>query len=140
MTDQPEPIDEDVMVAGRDMLEMDEAFIYSTWRNGYFYGHTDREKLPPADQFFREQTAKIKDLLQTAKIRVACLKGAPEVIIGYAVLTGDLNLEWVFVKHQFRGRGVAKFICVGAKTWGPPITKPAQSIFKKKNLTIREFT
>lgn len=128
---------EDVMVSGREMLPEDLAFVYSTWRNGIYYGSLNRDKFPPADQFFREQTERIKNILAHAHVRMACIKDAPDVILGYAVFTGDLHLEWIFIKPQFRAKGIANFITVKTKTVSPPVTKSAAAIVEKKNLTVK---
>jgi hypothetical protein len=131
----------DAIISGRQKWIEDEPFIYSTWRNGLFYGSLNKENFPPAEQFFREYTARIKQILALPKdfldIRVACIQDAPEVIIGYAVFTGDLHLEWVYVKDQFRGKGVARFLTVRTKTVSPELTKSGAAIVKKKNLTVK---
>lgn len=130
---------EDVMVAGRDYMPgVDDAFIYSTWRNGLYYGHLSKSDLPPAEEFFAAQTRKIKDFLNYASIRMACIKDAPDVILGYAVFTGDLHLEWIFVKQQFRGKGIGNFLTVKMKSVSPELTKTGAAIVKKKNLVIKE--
>jgi hypothetical protein len=131
---------EDVMVTGREFMpSTDEAFIYSTWRNGFFYGALNKEELPPAEEFFKEKTAEIKRILEgpSTKVRIACIKDAPEVILGYAVFTGDLHLEWIFVKQQFRGKKIAKFLTVNLKSVTANLTKSGAAITKKKNLSIK---
>lgn len=126
---------EDVMVSGRMFIaETDEAFVYATWRNGAYYG-VKRDQ--PATDFFRDQTAKIREILKVAQVRIACIKDAPEVILGYAVVTGGNHLEWIFVKQQFRGKGIAKYITPGVETVTSDLTRIGASIVKKKNLTIK---
>lgn len=128
---------DDVMVMGRDMIPDDVAFIYSTWRNGLYYGLLNREDLPPANEFFSLQTEKIRNMLPFCKVRIACIKDAPEVILGYAVFTGDLHLEWIFVKLQFRAKGIGNFLTVKTKTVSSELTKSGAAIVKKKNLIIK---
>lgn len=130
---------QDVMVSGRDYNQTtDEAFIYATWRNGLFYGALNKDELPPAEDFFRIQTAKIKDILSRAtSIRIACIKDAPEVILGYSVFTGDFHLEWIFVKLQFRGKKIGKFLTPQMKSVTPELTKIGAAIIKKKGLIIK---
>ena len=128
---------DDVMVMGRDLAPEDLPFIYATWRNGLFHGLINKEDLPPAEEFFRLQTAKIKNILEFANVRIACIKDAPEVILGYAIFTGDGHLEWIFVKEQFRGKKIGTFLTPRLKTVSPEMTKAGAAIVNKKNLTIK---
>lgn len=126
------------MVTARDFSRTnDEAFVFATWRKGYYYG-ARKEDIPPSE-FFPQMTAKIKETLSRSdcQIRVACLKGAPEVILGYAVITGDMHLEWAFVKLDFRAKGIARFITTGIKTVSPNLTKIGTAIVRKKRLVIK---
>lgn len=126
---------QDVMIAGRDYNpETDEAFLFSTWRNGAYYGG---DRALPAQEFFSEQTGRIRDILKTAQIRVACIKDAPEIVLGYAVFTGDFHLEWIYVKLQFRGKGIGRFLTPQLRTVTPNLTKIGAAIVRKKNLTIK---
>lgn len=130
---------EDVMVAGREGTPEDEAFIYATWRNGSYYGPN---RMKPAAEFFRAKTEEIREILSRAKqvhqgIRIACIKDAPEVILGYAIFTGDGHLEWIFVKEQFRGKKIGTFLTPRLKTVSPEMTKAGAAIVNKKNLTIK---
>lgn len=137
MTDSIGTMD-DVMVTGRSYNPgSDDAFIFSTWRNGLFYGSDLKETALPSE-FFSEQTAKIKHILTYANVRMACINDAPDVILGYAVFTGDLHLEWIFVKQQFRGKGIAKYLTPKINTVSPELTRVGSAIVKKKKLTIKE--
>lgn len=132
--------EQDVIIFGREFnREKDEAFVFSTWRNGLWYGHVNKAELPPAADFFRLQTEKIKRILDApgTHVRIACIKDAPEVILGYAVFVPDLHLEWIFVKFQFRAKGIGNFLTVRMKSVSLPQTKPAAAIVKKKGLIIK---
>lgn len=131
-------MEEPAIIVGRSFdPEKDAAFIYSTWRKGLYYGNADKEKLPPAFNFMRYQTEKIKQMLPHAEVRVACLSDAPDVILGYAVFTGDCHLEWVFVKSEFRNKKIASFLTVNMKTVSPDVTKIGLELINKKSLQIK---
>lgn len=130
---------EEAVVIGRDYdPETDQAFIFSTWRKGLYYGSTHRDTLPNAFNFMRYQTEKIKKMLPHAQVRVACLKDDPSLILGYAVFTGDQHLEWVFVKSNFRSKKIGTFLTVNVKTVSKDMTKAGLEIAQKKNLVIKE--
>lgn len=127
----------DVIVSGRPFNPAnDEAFIYSTWRNGLFYGSLKKDEYN-ADEFFPAQTAKIKQILSNSIVRIACIKDAPDVILGYAVFTGDYHLEWIFVKLQFRGKRIATFLTPRMNTVSEDLTKIGAAIVKKKELILK---
>lgn len=127
----------DVIVMGRSFnAANDEAFIYSTWRNGLFYGSLKKDEFR-ADDFFPQQTAKIKDILSRAQVRIACIKDAPDVILGYSIFTGDYHLEWIFVKLQFRGKGIGRFLTPQMKSVSEDLTKIGAAIVKKKGLILK---
>ena len=112
----------------------DEALIYSTWRNGMFYGNKINKK-KKADQFFSEFTNKIKIILSNSDVRIACMQDTPQVIVGYCVYTGD-HLHWVYVKPDpFRKKGIATLLVPKhIKTVPWELTKIGEEIARKKNL------
>lgn len=101
----------------RKMKPEDEAFIYSTWLRGLYYGNSYYRKIDK-DHYMAHQSQIIAHSLEMEDVRVAVLKDDPDVILGYAVI-GTLPprngkiLRWVFVKQTFRRFGIAKKLIDG---------------------------
>lgn len=89
--------------------ETDEACVYSTWRNASYYGMPARNSKTNGKEFFRKQTALIRDILKNAYVRVACLKDDPMTIIGYSVTT-DKHLDFIYVKVEYRNKGIGRLL------------------------------
>lgn len=133
--DEPNSIDE-VKVILRLLREDDLACIYSTWRNSAYFGMEKKER--NADRFFKKQTAIISQTLSDALVRIACLEEDPNMIIGYAVSTGD-HLDWIYVKVEYRNKGIGTMLFPkNIKTVTPRQTKIGSVITKKKKLNIKE--
>lgn len=119
----------------------DSPFIYSSWRNSLFYGSGRKnEANETARFFFRQQTKKIRRILENpeTRVRVACTEDRPNVIVGYSVST-RAHLEWIYVKVDFRGEGIASLLFPKAiETVTPDFTRIGIEIFKKKNLKFKE--
>ena len=128
---------DEVSIVIRDFRPIeDQAFIYASWRNAAYYGALER--LDDAQAFFKAQNVLIRDILKTATVRIAALQDAPEVILGYSVSTGT-NLEFIYVKIEFRMRGISKILCPkGIETVSSPLTKIGTVIAKKKKLKTKE--
>lgn len=124
-------------------LDTDAPFIYASWRNSLW----NDERRPPNEgkEFFSKATHAIRDLLNNheTKTTIAVLKDDTDFILGFSVIT-DRNLDWVYVKKDYRMRGVAKLLC-GANqqipafdTIASPQTKIGKALAKMKNLKIKE--
>lgn len=116
--------------------DADQAFIYSSWRNQAYYSAYE----PPLDApkaFFKELTDKIKDILDTAHIIVACLEISPQTIVGYSVSTGP-HLNWVYVKEAYRKAGIGTLLVPkNIETFTNHLTKIGRVIAEKKNLKLQ---
>lgn len=111
--------------------EDDQAFIYTTWRNGVYYSqkHLRQED---AKEVFKTLTAQIKETLKSANVRIACLEDTPSAIIGYCIFT-DKHLDWVYVKEGFRNNGIATLLVPkDIESVTPTLTKVGQAILEKK--------
>ncbi len=106
-------------------------FIFSTWLKGLRWGN-EYHKLVDQDAYFKGQHRVIEKILQDPKteIKVACLIDAPEVIVAYAVYTGD-TLHWVKSKSDWKNIGLAKDLVPKSITTVSNVTKVALSILKK---------
>jgi len=65
-------------------------------------------------------------------VKVACMKDAPDVILGYSVYSGT-RLDWVYVKDRWRGLGVAKDLVPTNITTVSHVTDTGRSILKKNS-------
>lgn len=117
----------------------DQAFVYATWRNSVFYSKPTADRTRPkrqgykeANEEFKRLTHEIKQILDNATVIVACLEESPDVIVGYVVFTRS-NLDWVYVKEDYRKQGVASLLIPKhIITVSPPQTKIGLSILRKR--------
>ena len=129
---------EEIKVITRDFNPADdEACIYSTWRNGAFFSSAVKETESPA-KFFRKMSYKIKEILESAQVRIACLEDSPETIVGYSVSRGT-HLDWIYVKPDYRMQRIATILIPKTiETYTSDLTKIGSKIVEKKNLTLKE--
>ena len=119
--------------------KMDEACIYSTWRNSSYYSGDWGENGRPYDKYyFKAQTITIKEILKNAKVRIACMSDDPMTIIGYSVYT-DKHLDFVYVKDDYRNKGIGRMLVpLNIQTVNAQLTKIGKAIVEKKKLKIKE--
>lgn len=114
MSEATEPALSPESVLIRDMTPDDEAFIYSTWLRGLYYGNEWFNLIRPKDVFMAAYHLVIERLLKypATSVKVACLKSDPTTVLGYAVFhfvaPNYKALDWVFVKRRWRSIGIAK--------------------------------
>lgn len=84
----------------------DHPFIVDSWVMSYRNQARARDA---GRAYLRGHKRAVRECLKRAAVRVACLEEKPAVIVGYAVLEqGDVPvIHWVFVKQNFRGKGIA---------------------------------
>ena len=119
--------------------EMDEAYIYASWRNNSFYS-SYKKREETSQRFFKKQSRRIKHILESARIKIACFPNDPITIIGYSVSRDD-HLDWVYIKEDYREIGIGKLLMPkNLKTVTEyDLTKIGKVIVDKKNLkTIGE--
>lgn len=125
------------LIAIRDLSPEDHNFIMSTWLIGLFYGKSWYSEVPKA-VFMKNYHKVIEFILSKSKVKIACLKDTPYVILGYAVMN-DSVLHWVFIKKSWRGIGLAKDLIPSSINTVTHLTKVGLSIIKKKNWTFDPF-
>ncbi len=125
---------EEQIVILRDFdLIQDEAYIYASWRNSSYYSALVRPIIAP-QSYFRLKTRQIRNILETAQVKIACFKDTPIVIAGYCVYTGD-HLDWIFVKPDYRLKGIGALLFPkNIKTVTNDLTKIGQVLVDKKKL------
>lgn len=115
----------------------DQACIYSTWRNAAYYGMTPRNPKGNGKNFFKQQTALIKDILKDAYVRIACLKDDPMTIIGYSVTTGT-HLDFIYVKVEYRNKKIGTMLMPkNIETVTSRLTKIGEVLVDRKKLQVR---
>lgn len=133
-------LDRKDLISIRDHTSLDRNFILATWLRGLYYGDTWFSQIPKA--IFMEQYHAILERFLTrpdVKIKIACLKEDPEVILGYSVSRnlklGEANivvLDWVFVKSVWRKIGVGKLLMPNRINACTHLTKAGSAIAKNK--------
>lgn len=129
-------VEENVKIVLRAYDEKTDAgFIYATWRNALWFDDKRDDSRAPA--FYKDASRYIKILLSapTTEVRLACLQDDPDQIVGYAVLS-TTNLEWVYVKIDYRKQGVGSMLTKGMQTVTKPRTKVGTAIAKEKGLKV----
>ena len=116
--------------------ERDAPMVYATWRNSLWFDTADRDE-SQNHRFFRECTRTIKDILSNPhiKVQIACLSDDPNLILGVSVMD-KTNLIWVYVKGDYRARGIARLLCKGFTSVANPSTRIGKAIVKNKELKI----
>lgn len=121
--------------------DMEEGFVYSTWRNALFFDTPSNRDLPraSAEKLHGKLTHIIKNILRhpDVHVKMACLKENPIHLIGYSVMLSD-HLTWVYVKVDYRDLGIGKLLTNGFKTVSSPLTKKGREIVEKKGLYVKE--
>lgn len=133
-------IDKTNLVTVRDATPGDRNFILATWLRGLRFGN-DWFRIIPSDIYFTAYHAYIEAILAkpNTTVKIACLKDDTEVVLGYAVYTGD-RLDWVFVKQAWRAIGLAKSLVPQSITSVSHLTKVGLSLLKRRpNVIFNPF-
>ncbi len=121
----------------------DTNFILATFLRGIYYGEGFFSKTPK--NLFMDRYKRVAQSLVSAPqvlIRVACLPEDSDVILGYAILTKDLEtVFYAFTKSAWRKRGIAKALIPNDFKYIVPqhVTKLGKEILRKYNVTEQPF-
>ena len=82
----------------RDAEPDDHPFLFSTYLKNYWYSKTQGTTLKK-HTWMALQHKRLEKVLETQKVKVACLSESPDVILGYAFQDGEkpfsyLKLAW----------------------------------------------
>jgi GNAT superfamily N-acetyltransferase len=91
--------------------DLDSGLIYSSCPKGVYYGAA-REILAPKHEWFKTFFLRLKELLATGDVLVACAEDDPGFIIGYSIIKNYV-LHFVYVKENYRNQGIAKALTQG---------------------------
>ena len=91
----------------------DSGIIFGTFpRNAYYIHRKTLKTKLTKDQlkaWMNTFTEHVRELLENADIRIACMYDDPSTILGYAIINYD-TCEFVYVKELHRQQGIAKFL------------------------------
>jgi len=110
----------------RKAVKSDEAFIYSTWLRGLYYGNPWFREIDK-DTFFTKYHAVLENILNKACVEIACLDEDSDTVLGYVVYRGSI-MDWVFVKKSFRKIGIAKRLAPANITKVSHLTKIGKAV------------
>lgn len=126
-----------VEIVLRPITEWDYGFIYSSWRKSSFYFSQKQHHLTDPHSFFTEKTMQIKECLRTQQGAIACFSDDAETIVGYSIYS-PTHLYWIYVKAEFRHRGIGTLLVPKAiTTYTDDMTKIGAAIVKKKKLVTQ---
>ena len=130
----------------RPAVEGDASFIFSSWLKSF----RDNGLAKPVNNevYFSEQHKLIERLLKTATVQVACDPNDAASIYGwscYERVEGIFVIHYTYIKHPFRGLGIASAILAESKhdfnTTGlfTHWTTAALRLHDKKNLMYHPY-
>lgn len=128
------------LIAVRDSLPGDRAFILATWLRGLYYGETYYSDIPK-DVFMKHYHDILEARMAQSVIKVSCLRDDPEVILGYSVYhdsAGAGVLDFIFVKKAWRKNGIAHSLLPPNFRFCSHLTKLGKSI-KPADITFNPF-
>lgn len=134
-------ISKEELIAFRDGQATDTNFIFSTFLRGLYYGDS-WFSLIPKDTFMKNYHAVLEAVLASpkTKVRVACLKDDPEVILGYSILNqSETACHFVFVKATWRKIGIAKSLVPSTVGTATHLTALGLSLTKRKGIEFNPF-
>jgi hypothetical protein len=95
------------LISFREPEENDLNFIFSSWKQSLrdgnpFYSAIDH------DVYFEKSEPVIQSILSRpdCRVKIACLKDDPEVILGYCVFENKI-VHWVYIKEVWRRIGLS---------------------------------
>lgn len=126
----------------RDYKLEDKAFIMATTLNGLWYGESWFSMIPKSvfmDNYKHIIEALVDNPLTV--IKVACLIGDEDVILGYSILSTDLSIiHWVFVKRRWRKIGIARSLLPQYPTSVSHLSTVGKNLlYKFKNCIFNPF-
>lgn len=126
----------------RDMKQEDTSFILATFLRGLYHGDSWFSLIPRP--IFMDNYKKIANMILTSPttiVKVACLKEDPDVILGYCMLSDDLQaVHWVYVKAAWRKQGIAKALLPKFPTTTTHLSALGKSLMSKiPNIVFNPF-
>lgn len=108
-------MDKKLLIKIRDAKVSDQAFIFSSFLKGNYYGN-DWFKAIDKTIFMNRYKQVLTQLLIKRSCKIACLVEDEDTVVGYSIYAPGV-LDYVFVKPIWRRIGIAKdLIPVGINT------------------------
>lgn len=129
-------MDETIKIAVRPANPTDRGFVMSNWLRGQRFGCEYFHRMDQA-AYYEQHGNLVTTILGTpgTQVDVASDENAPLWAVGFAVTRGE-ELYWIFVKRDFRHRGIATLLLKGKEiTRVRATTTLGLSIVKQKHLT-----
>lgn len=121
--------------------ETDSGMVYASWRNALWYDEGNKllEAGRSAD-FFSDATKRIKAVVDNPKtvVKIATLSDDPDFIVGYTVMEAT-HLLWVYVKVDYRRKGIGRLLTKGFCSVELPLTRIGKAIFQDKGLCLKKL-
>ena len=106
-------------------------FVAATFLRGLYYGATVFSDMPK-QTFMTNYKPVAEALVAKNDVWVACLKDAPDVILGYSIVSKDFTtIHWVFIKKAWRKQGIARAILPQYPTTVTHLTALGKSLLPK---------
>lgn len=139
MEHETNKLSKDELVMVRDGAPSDFPFIMSTWLKGLRFGNSWFSFIP-SGIYYKFYSKVIETLLyqERTKVKIACLKDDPDVILGYSVFS-DTSIHWAFVKKAWRKIGIANSIVPNGVATVTHLTDVGKAICKNKGFTFNPF-
>jgi GNAT superfamily N-acetyltransferase len=120
----------------------DKSFIMATSLLGLYYGDSWFSMIPK--DIFMDNYKKVFEHFidsPTTGIAIACLPDDHDVILGYSIVSSDLEtLHWVFVKSAWRKQGIAKSLVPANIKWVTHLSTTGKDLLRKhKNVKFNPF-
>jgi hypothetical protein len=127
------------LVSLRDYTLEDKNFILATWLRGLYYGDSWFSAMKK-DTFMQVYHQIVQQILEKEgiKIKIACLKEDPSVILGYVVHSSHA-VHWLFVKKAWRNIGLASDLLPETVKIVTHLTKVGLIISKRKGFEFNPF-
>lgn len=126
----------------RDYAPADHAFVMATMLRGLYYGDSWFSIIPKS-LFMGAYKHIAEALVKSPKnaTRVAVLKDAPDVILGYSILNREMNkIHFVFVKKDWRGKGLGRALIPENPLVVTHLTQTGKNLLPKfKNCVFNPF-
>jgi hypothetical protein len=88
--------------------QVDDPYIYSTWRKYAWYSAPTKIDIPKS-QFFKEKTQEIKKILSQGTVKTACFKNDPIAFMGIIVVY-ERKIAALFVKKDYLKEGIDELL------------------------------
>lgn len=129
----------------RDATPADVPYIYKSWIESYRNAPSSKRML---DDYYTNQLERIREILSTCPVTVACLADDVDTICGFIchdkTSAGMTMIHYIYVKLLFRHDGIANMLFNSIDPTLPAVCSHQNTIFEKLRhkfnlITIRDY-